>query len=46
MLLGASLGSLYGIGVGFTEGTELWIYDGRVLGTTIFTYDGTELWLS
>ena len=41
MLLGASLGYLYGLEVGFTEVTELWIYDGRVLGTTLVTYDGT-----
>ena len=34
LLLGASLGYLDGLEVGFTEGNELWISDGRVLGTT------------
>ena len=41
-----SIGYIYGLEVGFTEVTELWIYDGRVLGTTLVTYDGTELGLS
>ena len=34
LLLDSSLGYLDGLEVGFTEGNELWISDGRVLGTT------------
>ena len=34
LLLGASIGSLDGLEVGSPEGTELWISDGRVFGTT------------
>ena len=46
MLLGDSLGSLDGIEVGWYEGTELCISDGRVLGTTLGKYDNTDLGLS
>ena len=45
-MLGASLGYIYGREVGCTEGAELCISDGRVLGTTLVTYDGTEIGLS
>ena len=46
LLLVDSLGSLYVLEVGCNEDTELWIYDGRLLGTTLGTYDGTEVGLS
>ena len=46
MLLDDSLGSLDGIEVGFTEVTELCIYYGILLGTTLGKYDGTDLGLS
>ena len=42
-MLGASVGSIDGIDVGYTEGTEIWIHDGKVFGITLGTYDGTEL---
>ena len=42
----ASLGYIDGIEVVFTEGTEIWLSDGRVIITTLSTYDGTELGLS
>ena len=38
-MLGDSIGYLDVLEVSFTEVTELWIYDGRVLGTTLVTYD-------
>ena len=41
LLLVALLGSLDIIEVGFTEGYELRIYDGKVIGTTLVTYDDT-----
>ena len=40
LLLGASFWCLYGLYVGCTEGTELFIFNGRVFVTTIGTYDG------
>ena len=43
--LGASLGSLDVLYVGCAEGTEVWISDGRVLGTKLGTYNGRELGL-
>ena len=46
LLLVASLGSIYGLQVGYTEGTELWVYNGIVIGTTLGTYDGKYLGLS
>ena len=46
LLLGASLGSLYGLQVHCTEGTELWPSGGRLLVTTLGTYDDIELGLS
>ena len=46
LLLGDSLGSLYGLEIVCNEGNELWIYDDRVLGTPLGTYDGTYVGLS
>ena len=46
LLLVASLVSLDGINFGFIEGTELWISNERVIGTTLGEYYGTELGLS
>ena len=43
--LGASLGSLDGLEVGYNEVTELYISNRRVIGTTIGTYYGTEIGL-
>ena len=45
-MISASIGSLDVIEAGCTEGNELWIYDGRVIDTTLGTYDGTELGLT
>ena len=45
LLLVDSPGSIDVLEVGCNEGTELWIYDGRVLGTTLCTYDVTEVGL-
>ena len=44
--LDALLGYLDGIEVGCNEGTELWLYSGRMLGKTLGIYDVTELGLS
>ena len=46
LLLGTSLGYLYELEVGCNEGSELWISGGSFLGTTIGTYNGTEIGLS
>ena len=46
LLLSAPLGFLDVLEVGCTEGVKLWISDRRVLGTTLDTFDGTELGLS
>ena len=46
LLPGDSLGYIYGIEVGCNEGNELLLYDGRVLGTKLCTYDGTYVGLS
>ena len=46
MLLVDSLGSIDGLEIGCNEGNELWIYDDRVLGTPLGTYDVTEVGLS
>ena len=46
LLLGYSLGSLYGIYVGYIEGTELWLSRGKALGTTLGTYNDIDLVLS
>ena len=40
-----SLGSLVRLEVGCTESNELWISDGRMLGTTLVTYDSTYIGL-
>ena len=45
LLLGASPGALYGLEFGYTKGTELRLYNGRDIGITLVTYDGTELCL-
>ena len=45
LLLGASYGSIDGLEVGCNEGTEIWIYDDRVLGTPLSKYDGTYVGL-
>ena len=45
MFLGASIGYIYGLEVGFTEGNDLCIPDGIVLGITFDTYYGTDLGL-
>ena len=45
-MLGASLISLDRLEVGCTEGAELWLSDGKVLGTTLGTYDGIKLGLA
>ena len=45
-MLGDSLGFIYGIQVVCTEGTELCSSGGRVIGTTVATYNGTEIGLS
>ena len=46
LLLGDSIGSIYGLKVVFTEGTELWISDGKVVDTKFGKNDGTDLGLS
>ena len=46
LLLGNSLGYIDRLEVVCTEVTELWIFDGRVLVTTIGKYDCTQLGLS
>ena len=43
LVIGASTGSLDRLGVGCTEGVELWISGGSVFVTTYGTYDGLEL---
>ena len=44
-LLGASIGYLYRLEVGCTEGNELWIHDGRVFVIKNGTYYGIEIGL-
>ena len=44
--MGASLESIDVIEVGCIEGTEMWISDGMVLGTTLVTYDSTDIGLA
>ena len=46
LLIGASLGSLDVLEVGFTEVTKLKSYYGRVIGITLGKYDSTKLGFS
>ena len=46
LLICASLGSIYGLEVGSTEGNELCLSDGTVIRRRTGTYNGTELGLS
>ena len=41
LLIGASIGYLYGLEVGGTEDTEISIPCGRMIGITLGTYDDT-----
>ena len=46
LLLVDSPGYLDGLEIGCNEGTVIWLYEDRVLGTPLGTYDVTEVGLS